>query len=85
METKLTLRVEHSVINYAIEYAKNYKRSLSKLVENYFRNFVSENIQKEEYPLLIKRLSGVISENDLRKLSKEDDRVKYILRKEKDD
>jgi hypothetical protein len=80
METKLTLKLDQAVINSAKEYAENNNRSLSKLVEDYFRNLVSENIQKEEYPPLIKRLSGVISENDLKKLSKEDDRVKYILR-----
>jgi hypothetical protein len=83
METKLTLKLDQSVINSAKEYAENNNRSLSKLVEDYFRNLVSENIQKEKYPPLIKRLSGVISENDLKKLSKEDDRVKYILREEK--
>jgi hypothetical protein len=82
METKLTLKLDQSVINSAKEYAENNSRRLSKLVEDYFRNLVSENIQKEEYPPLIKRLSGVISENDLKKLSKEDDRVKYILREE---
>jgi hypothetical protein len=38
------------------------------------------NILEEEYPPLIKKLSGIISENDLKKLSKDDDRVKYILR-----
>jgi hypothetical protein len=83
METKLTLKLDQSVINSAKEYAENNNRSLSKLVEDYFRNLVSGNIQKEEYPPLIKRLSGVISGNDLKKLSKEDDRVKYILRDEK--
>jgi hypothetical protein len=83
METKLTLKLDQSVINSAKEYAENNNRSLSRLVEDYFRNLVSENMQKEEYPPLIKRLSGVISENDLKELSKEDDRVKHILREEK--
>jgi hypothetical protein len=83
METKLTLKLDQSVINSAKKYAENNNRSLSKLVEDYFRNLVSENIQKEKYPPLIKRLSGVISENDLKKLSKEDERIKYILREEK--
>jgi hypothetical protein len=83
METKLTLKLDQGVINSAKEYAENNNRSLSRLVEDYFRNLVSESIRKDEYPPLIKRLSGVISENDLKKLSKEDDRVKYILREEK--
>jgi hypothetical protein len=50
------------------------------LVEDYFKNLSEENIQEEKYPPLIKKLSGIISENDLKKLSKDDDRVKYILR-----
>jgi hypothetical protein len=29
---------------------------------------------------MIKKLSGIISENDLKKIPKDDDRVKYILR-----
>jgi hypothetical protein len=75
METKLTLKLDQMVINSA----ENNNRSLSKLVEDYFKNLLSENIQ-EEYPPLIKKLTGIISENDLKKLSKYDDRAKYILR-----
>jgi hypothetical protein len=80
METKLTLKLDQMVINSAKKYAKKNNRSLSRLVEDYFRNLSSENAQEEEYPPLIKKLSGVISENDLKKLAKDDDRVKYILR-----
>jgi hypothetical protein len=80
MEVKLTLKLDKMVINSAKKYAENNNRSLSKLVEDYFKNLSSENTQAEEYPPLIKKLSGIISENDLKKLSKYDDRVKYILR-----
>ncbi|MFP3091123.1 DUF6364 family protein [Treponema sp. TIM-1] len=79
METKLTLKLDQKVINSAKKYAENNNRSLSKLVEDYFKNLLSENTQEEEYPPLVKKLSGIISENDLKKLSKDDDRVKYIL------
>jgi hypothetical protein len=82
METKLTLKLDQQIINSAKKYAKNNNRSLSKLAEDYFRNLLSENIQKEEYPPLVKKLSGIISENDLRKLSQDDERVKYILGEE---
>jgi hypothetical protein len=82
METKLTLKLDQTVINSIKTYAEDNNRTLSKLVEDYFRNLVSENRQKEEYPPLIKKLSGVISEKDLRKLSKDDERVKYILGEE---
>ncbi|MDR1419905.1 MAG: DUF6364 family protein [Treponema sp.] len=80
METKLTLKLDQAVIKSAKKYAENNNRSLSKLVEDFFKNLSSENIREEEYPPLIKKLSGIISENDLKKLSKDDDRVKYILR-----
>jgi hypothetical protein len=80
VEVKLTLKLDQMVINSAKKYAKNNNRSLSKLVEGYFKNLSSENTREEEYPPLIKKLSGIISETDLKKLSKYDDRVKYILR-----
>ncbi|MDR1506403.1 MAG: DUF6364 family protein [Treponema sp.] len=80
METKLTLKLDQTVIKSAKKYAENNNRSLSKLVEDFFKNLSSENIREEEYPPLIKKLSGIISENDLKKLSKDDDKVKYILR-----
>jgi hypothetical protein len=79
MNSKLTLKLDQAAINSAKKYAENNNRSLSKLAEDYFKNLSSENIQEEEYPPLIKKLSGIISEEDLRKLSKHDDKVKYIL------
>jgi hypothetical protein len=79
METKLTLKLDQKVIYSAKKYAENNNRSLSKLVEDYFKNLLSENTSEEEYPPLVKKLSGIISENDLKKLSKDDDRIKYIL------
>ena len=82
MDTKLTLKLDQAAINSAKKYAQNNNRSLSKLVEDYFKNLSLENIWEEEYPPLIKKLSGIISEEDLRKLSKHDDKVKYILKEE---
>ena len=82
MDTKLTLKLDQVVINSAKKYAEDNNRSLSKLVEDYFKNLSSENVREEEYPPLIKKLSGIISEEDLKKLSKHDDKVKYILREE---
>jgi uncharacterized protein YfdQ (DUF2303 family) len=80
METKLTLRLDEMVINSAKRYAHHNNRSLSKLVEDYFKNLVSKDDENEEYPPIVKRLSGIISNKDLKELSKKDDRVKYILR-----
>ena len=82
MDTKLTLKLDQAVITSAKKYAEDNNRSLSKLVEDYFKNLSSENILEEEYPPLIKKLSGIISEEDLKKLCKHDDKIKYILREE---
>ena len=37
MNTKLTLTIEHSVIEKAKKYAKDKERSLSDLIENYLK------------------------------------------------
>ena len=42
MNTKLTFTIEQSVINQAKKYAKDRKRSLSDLIENYLKSLVSE-------------------------------------------
>ena len=81
METKLTLRLNQSVINSAKKYAANNNKSLSKVVEDFFKSLSSENGTFYEYPPLIKKLSGVISEKELEKLSNKDEKASYILRK----
>ena len=65
MDTKLTLKLDDRVIQSAKEYAQNNNKSLSKLVELYFRNLVSEDKKKTTYSPLVEELSGVISEKDL--------------------
>jgi hypothetical protein len=80
METKLTLRLDQVVIDSAKQYAENNHKSLSKLVEDYFKNLVYDYKPPKKYPPLIERLSGVISEKDLKKLAKEDERARHILR-----
>ncbi len=65
METKLTLKLDKAVIQSVKKYAKNNNKSLSKLVEQYFRKLVSENEEKSKYSPLVEELSGVVSEKDL--------------------
>ena len=81
METKLTLKLDKGVIDSAKRYAENNNKSLSRLVEDFFRNLVFENNPRRKYPSLIENLSGVISEKNLEKISQEDEKVRYILRK----
>ena len=66
METKLTLKLDKAIINSAKKYAQNNNKSLSKLVETYFRNLVSQSDkEKVKYSPLVEELSGVISEKDI--------------------
>ena len=63
METRLTLKLNESVIEKAKEYAKMHNISLSKMVEQYLSSIVvkSEVSPKEiELTPLVKELSGVI-------------------------
>ena len=67
METKLTLKLDKAVIQSVKKYAHNSNKSLSKLVESYFRNLVSEGEKKKStYSPLVEELSGVISEKAMK-------------------
>ena len=83
METKLTLKLDQTVINSAKEYAKRSNKSLSKMVEDFFRNMATDSNTPEKYPLLVRKLSGVIAEKDLKQLSRDDEKSRYILRESK--
>ncbi len=68
METKLTLKLDQAVINSVKIYAERHNRSLSRLVEDYFKKLIMENEPKRKFTPLVEELSGVISEKDLRGL-----------------
>jgi hypothetical protein len=59
MNTKLTLTIEQNIIEKAKIFAKNTGRSLSDLVENYFKMITKEEIISEiEITPLVKSLKG---------------------------
>ena len=60
MDTKLTLKLEQTIIEKAKEYAKTHKTSLSKLIENYLLNITNEKGKEEKITPLVKSLSGII-------------------------
>jgi hypothetical protein len=66
MDTKLTLKLNESVIEQAKIYAKSKNTSLSQLIETYLTLIVNPKDGNEEITPLVKSLSGVI------KLSKND-------------
>lgn len=59
MDTKLTLKLDNSIIEQAKNYAKNKNTSLSKLIESYLSKLVKPNEATEVTPL-VKSLSGVV-------------------------
>ena len=62
MNTKLTLTIEHSIIEKAKVYAKDKGWSLSDMIENYLKVITKDevNSQKEITPL-VKSLKGSFS------------------------
>ncbi len=60
MDTKLTLKLEHDIIEKAKHYAKIQKTSLSKLIENYLQRITDESKESEKITPLVKSLSGIM-------------------------
>lgn len=58
MDTKLTLKLDNSIIEQAKNYAKKKNTSLSKLIESYLGLLVDPKDTQEVTPL-VKSLSGV--------------------------
>lgn len=59
MDSKLTLKLDSSVIEQAKLYAKNKNTSLSKLIESYLGLLIEPKESNEVTPL-VKSLSGVL-------------------------
>lgn len=60
MDTELTLKLEHTIIEKAKDYAKSHRISLSTLIENYLKSLTKEVDNKENIKLspLVKSLKG---------------------------
>jgi len=59
MDTKLTLKLDRSVIERAKTYAKKKNTSLSQLIENYLGFLVDPKDNNEVTPL-VKSISGIL-------------------------
>jgi hypothetical protein len=80
MNTKLTLSLEKAVIEQAKSYAKKTGRSLSELVESYFKNLTSKPEDDQEIHPKVKKLIGRITlppDFDEEKVKEEHYREKY--------
>lgn len=62
MDTKLTLRLNDSIIVRAKKYARNHKISLSKMIETYLDSITMQKEQDDKISItpLVESLSGVI-------------------------
>ena len=59
MNTKLTLTIEHSIIEKAKKYASEKGRSLSDIIENYLKVITKEEQKREvELTPIVKSLKG---------------------------
>ncbi len=61
MQTKLTLRLDKSLIQRAKTYAGTRGTSLSRLVAAYFKSLEEQQSDEGEFTPLVKELRGVIT------------------------
>lgn len=78
MDTKLTLKLDDTVIELAKNYAKEKNISLSKLIETYLTTLVKPE-ESNEVTELVKSLSGIMELNESFDAKKE--YRKHILKK----
>ena len=73
MNAKLTLKLNHTVIEKAKEYAKEKNTSLSRLIENYLQSITEKGAAKESSKItpLVKSLSGIIDMQQVDNFKKE--------------
>ena len=60
MNSKLTLKLNESIIEKAKQYAKDNNISLSKMIENYLQAITNKKSNKIEISPLVNSLTGVI-------------------------
>ena len=65
MQAKLTLKMDKDVIESMKCYAANNKKSLSRLVEDFFKTSIEEIKDTISISPLVKELTGIISEKDM--------------------
>jgi len=76
MQTKLTLRLEDSLIQQAKSYAKQHDKSLSQVVSDYFQILILKG-EIAEAPPITRSLIGILESED----SEPDDYKKHLEKK----
>ena len=65
MDSKLTLKLDTSIIENAKTYAKDNDISLSKMIENYLQALTTRKYKEKDVTPLVKSLTGVIQLDNL--------------------
>ena len=65
MQAKLTLKMDKDIIDSMKCYAANNNKSLSRLVEDFFKTSIKETKDMIGIAPLVKELTGIISEKDM--------------------
>lgn len=60
MQTKLTISIEHSIAKQAKQYAKERKRSLSEIIEDYLKIILQNKQHKIKLSPPIEKMKGSI-------------------------
>ncbi len=60
MDTKLTVKLEKSVIESAKYYARNHRTSLSRMIESYLETLTGKEVNNFEITPFVESLSGVV-------------------------
>ncbi|WLD25118.1 DUF6364 family protein [Flavobacterium dauae] len=84
MNSKLTLKLNESVIERAKQYASNKKLSLSKLIENYLDSLTREQNEEFEISPFVKSIStgkSIPIDEDWKTLR--EDKIDYLEQKYK--
>ncbi len=80
MDTKLTLKLNKTIIDKAKEYAKEKNISLSKMIENYLQALTNKESEEIEISPLVESLMGVIS---IQETDRKKDYTDYLSEKYK--
>jgi len=78
MDTKLTLKLNESVIERAKQYAKENNVSLSRMIENYLQAVTIRKKNKIKISPLVESLTGVI---ELKKMDNKKDYTDFLSQK----
>lgn len=80
MNTKLTLKLDKSIIERAKQYAQEKNISLSKMIENYLQALTNRKEEEIEISPLVESLIGVIKPSST---NHEEDYTNYLSDKYK--